>query len=272
MTSTNHSMKNGSSSSSSVALEPNPPRWPTSVSIIRESDDKETVKKILSSVQDAWNEEHQTFTSKEYHFSTRRRAVLLAPGSYSGEDYRFQVSYYTQLSGLGYTPDQVKIVNGAGPFVHALNQNLHPNGSSLDTFWRSGENFYQDNLTWAMSQAAPLRRVHIGNKLNLTHKYAFASGGHLANSQIDRTLDAGSQQQFLLRHCHIGGEAKGGAWSMVYSGCSGNVPQPSTGATGTAAITVADKLRVRVEKPYLALQSDGEKFELHRPFPIMKIH
>lgn len=52
---------------------------------------------------------------------------------------------------------------------------------------------------------------------------------------------------------------------MVYSGCCGNVPLPSTVATGFAAITVADKVRVCVVKPYVTLQSDGDSFDLRIP-------
>ena len=56
-----------------------------------------------------------------------------------------------------------------------------PNGAgSLDTFWRSAENFRteaSDGMLWAVSQAAPLRRVHVAGDLVLHDKGAYASGG-----------------------------------------------------------------------------------------------
>jgi hypothetical protein len=50
------------------------------------------------------------------------------------------------------------------------------NGGALDTFWRSAENFRQNTtfewmgnagMLWAVSQAAPLRRVVVDGDLSL---------------------------------------------------------------------------------------------------------
>jgi hypothetical protein len=97
---------------------------------------------------------------------------------------------------------------------------------------------------------------------------AYASGGHLANSQIDGQLLAGGQQQFLVRNVELGGGASGGAWSMVYAGCTNNVPQASGQNEGAkkATVTVVEQPRVRVEKPYIALdENTNSKFQLRVP-------
>lgn len=247
--------------------EPNPPQWPKSVVLIRPTDDPQSIRERLEATQDSYHADHGTFTS-DHHFSPRRLAVLFAPGTYN--QVRFQVGYYVQVTGLGRSPDQVRFVGkDSGPFVPALNRHLHEHGTCLDTFWRSGENFYtQGNMQWAVSQASPLRRVHVGGDLYLHEGAAYASGGHLANAQVDGRIYAGGQQQFLFKNVHMADGASGGAWSMVYVGCTGIVPAPSAGGSEEAAVTVVEKPRIRIEKPYIAMKDDGIEYELRIPMPL----
>jgi hypothetical protein len=248
--------------------EPNPPVWPESVKIFRATDDKDDMLKQLKETQDPWKEINhvQTFTSDK-HFSSDRHALLFAPGVYRGIDV--EIGYYVQLAGLGRSADAVTFVD-CGPYVPAMNKHLPVQGqgpgSSLDTFWRSAENFcIEGHMKWAVSQAAPLRRVHVTRDLLLFDNGAYASGGHLANSKVDGTLKAGGQQQFLVRNVELGKRAEGGAWSMVYSGCSGDVPDAWPGSDTTAAISVIPTPKVRMEKPYIAMKEDGIQFELRVP-------
>ena len=257
--------------------EPNPPPWPAdTVTIVREQDvakdaDDKIRETILNMAQDAWDEEHQTFTCDQ-HFSSRRHVVMFAPGTY---DIRFQVGYYVQVLGMGRSPDEVKFIHNGGPYVPALNRHLHHHhsertGTCLDTFWRSAENFSMVDLdmVWAVSQASPLRRVHVGGDLYLHDNAAYASGGHLANATIDGTLRAGGQQQFLIRNVKLKNGAEGGAWSMVYVGCTGNVPDATPGDRSSASVTVVEAPKVRMEKPYVALREDRHTFELRVPKPL----
>jgi len=248
--------------------EPNPPSWPDSVLVLRDTEDAETLKSKIAPTEDVWSDEHSTYTC-EHHFSDRRWAVLFAPGVYRG--LSFEVGYYTQVCGLGTSPDDVQFRDGKGPFVPALNRHLHKDGAGtcLDTFWRSGENFAnfsEDGMMWAVSQAAPLRRVHVANDLFLHDKAAYASGGHLANCVIDNHTHFGGQQQYLSRNVHFGNGSSGGAWGMVYVGCPG-APPPSPGDDSSAASTVVESPPVRIEKPYVALREDGTKFQLRVPRP-----
>lgn len=187
-----------------------------------------------------------------------------------------------------------------GPYIPALNKHIYkrdqgnqPVGTSLDSFWRGAENFTISgtgmstttaskpcnddesvakpaDMLWAASQAASLRRLHITGDFYLHDRDAYASGGHLANVQVDGTIFMGGQQQYLIRNVHIGTNATGGAWSMVYVGCTGNIPNaekitPSSGLV----VTVVDKPQVRLEKPYIVMKKGmndkQELFELRVP-------
>lgn len=248
--------------------EPNPPSWPASVITIHETDSPEKIRAWIEKVQDPWNEEYETFTS-DYHFSTSRRfAVLFAPGQYRGID--FPVGYYVQLLGLGVSADDVQFVDcQRGPFVSALNFHKHLHGTCLDTFWRSAENFSSfasNGMQWAVSQACPLRRIHVHGDLNLFHGPAYASGGYFANSLVEGRTNAGGQQQFLFRNVEFRNGAIGGAWSIVYVACTGQVPR-----NNNLEVVVLAKPPIRIEKPFIAVSSntrDG-KFQLRVPLPLM---
>lgn len=249
-----------------MTMEPNPPRWPKTVKILRDTDDIETLRKKIRETEDSYHEDHGVYTT-DHHFSNRRFALLFAPGTYKKLD--FQVGYYVQVAGLGTSPDDVIFADcDKGPHVPALNGHVQKHGSSLDTFWRSAENFQSQasqGMKWAVSQAAPLRRVHVTNDLYLHDGAAYASGGHLANSVIDGHTYFGGQQQYLSRNVKFGQGASGGAWSLVLVGCSGDVPEEAAGSKISASITVTEKPRIRIEKPYVALKEDGVKFELRVP-------
>lgn len=247
--------------------EPNPPQWPESVQIIRETDDIATVLASLKKTEDSWNKHHESWSS-DHHFSSRRHALLFAPGTYT--DLTWQVGYYVQVAGLGTSPNDVEF-RDCGPHVPALNHHIHEGGTCLDTFWRSGENFLVNgtNMKWAVSQAAPLRRVHVTKDLFLFDGPAYASGGHLANAQIDGALHFGGQQQWMSRNVHLGKGIQGGAWSLVFTGCTGQVPDASAGDESSPSITVLKTPAVRIEKPYIAMQQDGTKFDLRVPRTIL---
>jgi hypothetical protein len=119
-------------------------------------------------------------------FNTVRQAFLFKPGSYNVD---VQVGYYTSVAGLGLSPDDVTI-NGE---VRVEGQ-VQTDGSvsALVNFWRSAENLSVNPIApsyyggaaidqWAVSQAAPLRRVHIRGALFLfPHQGGFSSGGFIS--------------------------------------------------------------------------------------------
>ncbi len=100
-------------------------------------------------------------------FGTQRYALLFEPGTYgsSSAPLVFTVGFYTQVAGLGQNPSQV-VINGA---IQAFNQCSGSTCNATDNFWRSVSNLtinvmgntgcYAGDDFWAVSQAAPMRRV-----------------------------------------------------------------------------------------------------------------
>ncbi|MBV9673323.1 MAG: adenylyl cyclase, partial [Verrucomicrobia bacterium] len=204
-------------------------------------------------------------------FGSQRYAFLFKPGQY---DVDAQLGYYTSVAGLGLSPDDVTI-NGE---VRVEGQ-LQSDGtySALDNFWRSAENLSVNPIApsyyggaaidqWAVSQAAPLRRVHIRGALFLfPHQGGFASGGFLADSLIggggpsglDGLVVNSSQQQWLTRNSVIGSWSNG-VWNQVFSGVVGAPAQnfpPNT--TNPNPYTTLPQSPVTREKPFLYTDSVG---------------
>lgn len=178
-------------------------------------------------------------------FGNYRYAVMFKPGTYSG--INANTGFYTSVLGLGRNPDDVTI-NGdvtvdAGWF----------GGNATQNFWRSLDNLAivpsHTANRWAVSQAAPMRRVHIRGDLNLApNGYGWASGGYIADSKIDGNVGPYSQQQWYTRDSQIGGWLNG-VWNMVFSGVKG---APANSFPSPPYTTLPTTPVVR-DKPYLYL-------------------
>jgi hypothetical protein len=204
-------------------------------------------------------------------FGTGRFALLFKPGTYgsAAEPLRFDVGYYTEVAGLGRNPGDVQI-NGS---IDVLNQCFPtPPGAPTDctalvNFWRSMSNLtinvmgqtgcQTGNEFWAVSQAAPMRRVQINGGLSLMDFCSagpqFASGGFIADSAVSGTTINGSQQQFIVRNSSLNGWSNG-VWNQVFVGTEGAPPQsfPTPPYTTLATTPVAK------ERPYLYVDAAGE--------------
>ena len=222
----------------------------------------------LSDIQAKVNDISSEMVSNE--MGTQRYALLFEPGTYGTPENPLiiQVGYYTEVAGLGASPTDVTI-NG---HVDVYNQCLAPdNCIALTNFWRSLSNLtinvmgldgcYASGDFWAVSQAAPMRRVNItGGNLTLqdycTAGPQYASGGFIANSQTGFIIN-GSQQQFLVRNSSIGGWSNG-VWNQVFSGVVGAPPQSfgSTPYDPPPYTTLATSPLTR-EKPFLYQDSNG---------------
>jgi hypothetical protein len=189
-------------------------------------------------------------------FGTERYALLFKPGKY---DVTFNVGFYTHVAGLGRNPDDVHINGGVNVPAEWM-----PNANATCNFWRTLENFAvtpsaTKNITRiAVSQAAPLRRLHVKGELDLfafDKKYnaGWASGGFLADSVIDGKVVPASQQQWLSRNSKWSGWTNA-VWNMVFVGCV-NTPE---GKFPNPAYTVVDRTPVIREKPYLYVDGSGE--------------
>jgi hypothetical protein len=204
-------------------------------------------------------------------FGTQRYALLFEPGTYGSSTMplNFQVGYYTEVAGLGLSPNDV-VINGS---IDVYNQCFGPNNCiALVNFWRSLSNL-TINVTnptfgchtgefWAVSQASPMRRVRV-NGLTTLMDYctppSFASGGFIADSEFDNsTVINGSQQQWIVRNSKLDGWTNG-VWNQVFSGVVGAPAEcfPSQASCGGPYTTLATSPVTR-EAPYLNLDSNGQ--------------
>ena len=86
----------------------------------------------------------------------------------------------------------------------------------------------------------------------------WSSGGFLADSVIDGTVNSGSQQQWFSRNAHWG-RWHGGNWNMVFVGVT-NPPASPPGPWPEQPHTVVGETPVIREKPYLFIDERGEYF------------
>ncbi len=182
--------------------------------------------------------------SARSEFNTNRYALLFKPGTYNLD---IQVGYYMQVAGLGITPDDV-VIKGA------VRSNTTHHNSVLTNFWRSVENLTiipqkDSSVIWGVSQAAPMRKVHIKGDLNLFDK-GYASGGFLADSQIDGVVSSGPQQQWFSRNT-AWEKWVGGNWNMMFMGVE-NAP---SGDWPEKPYTRIDSTPLVREKPYLTWEN-----------------
>jgi hypothetical protein len=201
-------------------------------------------------------------------FGPQRYALLFEPGTYgsSATPLNFQVGYYTTVAGLGLSPNDV-VINGS---IYVRNQCFGDNNcTALVNFWRSLSNLTINVTTpnfgcyngefWAVSQAAPMRRVHINGFATLMDyctSPSYASGGFIADSQFDgSTVVNGSQQQWLVRNSKLDGWSNG-VWNQVFSGVIDAPAQcfPAQASCGGPYTTLATSPVTR-EAPYLYMNS-----------------
>ncbi|HEY0601692.1 MAG TPA: coagulation factor 5/8 type domain-containing protein, partial [Herpetosiphonaceae bacterium] len=187
-------------------------------------------------------------TQERNQFGMERNALLFKPGTYSVDA---NIGFNTQIAGLGFSPDDVTI-NG---YVRAEADWFGDNGTQ--NFWRFAENMSvtppDGNNRWAVSQAAPFRRMHVRGQLQLDPRnHGWSSGGFLADSKIDGQVFAGSQQQYMTRNSQIGSWSNC-VWNCVFVGVSGAPAQTFPNPPYT---TIAQTPVIR-EKPFLYIDSAG---------------
>jgi hypothetical protein len=192
---------------------------------------------------------------KSNEMGTDRYAVLFKPGAYN---VVAKLGYYTTVSGLGRAPGDTAIT-GAVSVVGYPDPSAPAGISALTNFWRSAENLEITptdwSNQWAVSQAAPLRRVHVKGVLWLEPgNGGYSSGGYLADSKVDGITINGSQQQWITRNSELGGDWTNGVWNQVFSGVVG----APVADYPTNPYTVLPTSPVTREKPYLYVDADGD--------------
>lgn len=254
-----------------AASEPNPPIWPDTVTVFSPINSTAAIEAKVNKV-------YSDLGGRQDHgqFSNDRAAFLFMPGTYSAN---VPVGYYTQVLGLGSAPSDVVFDSDKGVFCEEGDYRIDV--GALDTFWRGAENFetraahlWTDvtGMLWAVSQAAPLRRLVVTENLKL-YEYrgggaaGYASGGFLADSVVRGTVASGSQQQWLTRSSNIGQWVEG-VWNMVFVGVGG-APTAHCGQNQQlcqSPYVVVERAPLVADKPFISADAMG-MYSLHIPVP-----
>jgi len=221
-------------------VNPNPPTWPTTVKVFTTATPNATIQSTADAIFST-----NGGTGDNGQFVNQGYALMFAPGIYSS--LQINIGYYTQILGMGVLPTDTSISNvnsPAGGSTHAV--------GSLNSFWRSAENFSTTptgswsttaliGMTWAVSQAAPLRKVYVNGTLYLFQLYpaesfasGFGSGGYMGDCQIaastmtQSAVVQGSQQQWCTRNSKMTvptgstePTCSNGVWNQVFVGTTG---------------------------------------------------
>jgi hypothetical protein len=224
-------------------------------------DDAEQIQSVVNEAFQL-NGGHDTIDHGQ--FSPKRYAFMFKPGTYHVD---VPVGYYTQVLGLGKSPDDV--VFDAARGVYSEEGDQTDLGGSLSTFWRSAENFRtRSEMLWSVSQAAPMRRVVVEKSLNLAQfvdgvGMGYSSGGFLGNCRVKGMVNSASQQQWFSRNLQTEAWPQGN-WNMVFVGVNG-APSSSCGRSGDSfPSTNVEAAPVIAEKPFVSIDDDG-KFSLQIP-------
>ena len=193
------------------------------------------------------------YAQQKYNqFGTQRTAMMFKPGVYPNLD--LPLGYYTQVIGLGRSPDDTTITGDLYSDGVLVNENATVN------FWRGAENLAViptnsgNYVIWAVSQGTSFRRMHVHGEVDLANHTDgnYASGGFLADSMIDTTISSIAQQQWLSRNDSFGNWS-GGVWNMVFVGVS----NPPAGTWPAKVYTTITNTPLIAEKPYLYLDTNG---------------
>ncbi len=207
----------------------------------------------MAVIQQSLNALHEQQANDE--FSERRYALLFMPGDY---DLDVTVDYYVQAAGLGQVPGDVRIKGAVQSISTTTNNRV------TLMFWRSAENFQvrprdaNEPIYWAVSQAAPYRRMHIKGDLRLDLG-GWASGGFLANSIVEGTAGLTSGQQWVTRNSELG-EWVGGNWNRTFIGTTGTPAK----TWPDAPTTIIDHTPAIRDKPFLVID-DADEFHVFVP-------
>lgn len=205
-------------------------------------------------------------------FSPKRYAVLFLPGDYR-EAELLRVPYYVQMGGLGRTPYDVKVSN-----IHTPSPLNNDNGTC--TFWRSLENLsvigpetYEEEETfkWAVSQAAPMRRIYSERTLRTQWGNGWVSGGYAADCCFMAPAGSDHQQQWYYRNSILN-KGRGRFIEEKYNYCFQGVELGEEADKDTyrdnwaegGNVTFIPTTPVIREKPFLFVDSRG-KFKVFRP-------
>ncbi|MBB6479388.1 hypothetical protein [Spirochaeta isovalerica] len=210
------------------------------VLIFDETMNREQMQNIINSLHEKM---------KHDEFSEERFAILLKPGVYNLD---LTVDYYIQAAGLGRVPGEVTLKGSVQSITTTANNNV------TIMFWRAAENMTvepaekTEPVIWAVSQAAPYRRMHVKGDL-IFDQNGWASGGYLGNSAVEGKAGTRTGQQWFTMNSRVGGWY-GGEWNRTFLGVEG-APEENWPDEPTTTLASVPLFR---EKPFLAYSKEGE--------------
>jgi hypothetical protein len=179
-------------------------------------------------------------------FGSGRCAFLFKPGRYN---VSILLGFYTEVLGLGLTPDSVQITGVVESDAYL------GGGNATCNFWRSCAGLAVTPTggtdLWAVSQACPMRRMHFKGNLNIAPNPGAGSGGFIADSRVEGTI-GGWQEQWFSRNSQYNGWSSGG-WNFVFVGNA----NPPSGTWPNPPYTVVPKTPIIREKPFLFVDNTG---------------
>jgi hypothetical protein len=238
------------------------------VYVFSPTDDMTKIRSTINTIHDQML--HDEFSSKRYAF-------YFKPGDYTQAGL-FNIAYYTHIGGLGKLPTDVRLSNVYTPAPLA-------NNNATCTFWRSAENFTVAGTStgdmntwfqWAVSQAAPLRRVNSERRAHYQWWYdGWCSGGFTGDCYFHDRAGSWSQQQWYFRNSFVKLGSKdysAGGWNLCYQGVefgpTVNMALHSDNWTTSGGawnnVSRVDKTPVIREKPFLFFGDDG-RYKVFRP-------
>jgi len=214
---------------------------------------------------------HDQMVARE--FSPNRYALFFKPGDYTKAGL-LKVPYYESIAGLGRTPYEVQLSNLHTPPPR------NKDGNGTVTFWRSAENLsvigpetYTEDETfkWAVSQAAPLRRIYSTRVVRYQWANGWVSGGYTADCDFQAAAGSDHQQQWYTRNSFLNkgrGEYKEVKYNYCFqgvglgAGADLNSYQDNWDKGGN--VTMLSGTPLIREKPFLFIDKDGQ-YKVFRP-------
>ncbi|WP_010419191.1 T9SS type A sorting domain-containing protein [Anaerophaga thermohalophila] len=236
--------------------------------IFSPDDDMAAINEIINNIHD------EMFHDE---FSTKRYAFYFKPGNYTGSG-TLNIAYYTHIGGLGKLPTDIRVSNIYTPAPL-------PNNNATCTFWRSAENLTVAGVSdgdmntwfqWAVSQAAPLRRINSERRAHYQWWYdGWCSGGFTGDCYFHDRAGSWSQQQWYFRNTYVekGSEDYSiGGWNLAYQGVEfgPNVNMANHSDNWSVSgglwnnVSRVDKTPIIREKPFLYIGDDG-RYKVFKP-------
>ncbi|MFC5450084.1 OmpL47-type beta-barrel domain-containing protein [Paenibacillus aestuarii] len=202
------------------------------------------------------------FSQQESNQFGNARYSLLFKKSTATYGTNFNVGFYTHVAGLGKLPTD-SVLQQLTVNARWLTGTSGGNNAT-DNFWRTVENLtINSNTMWAVSQAAPMRRLKINGNLTLDDAGGWASGGFLADSWITGSAGSGAQQQWFNRNNQLTSWS-GINWNSVLVGNSvtGTVTSNSGNPSNLTQVAQAPVVK---EKPFLYYDDVLNNYEVFVP-------